>query len=92
MAKVKPSYEGVKHTGVAAGDDIAPASLAPYDTVKYSGVSTSGQPEVASNIETSVYGGTNPAEDGGYSSLQNAGGDSAPHGVGPKAPSKRPQG
>jgi hypothetical protein len=81
MAKVKPTYEAVKHTGIAAGDDVAPATLAPYDQVKYSGVSTSSQPDGVSPPAPT------PGDTSSYPAIQNKGGDTAPHGVGGKASS-----
>jgi hypothetical protein len=82
MAKVKPNYDSVKHSGVAAGDDITPAKLNSYDQVKYSGVSTSSQPDVAGQVDQSVYGDGEGAHTGTYQSMQNAGGDTTLHGNG----------
>jgi hypothetical protein len=89
MAKNVPSYDTVRHTGVAAGDDAPADKLVPYDTLKYGGISVSSQAD----------GLSAPAPTGGwtqpYPAMQNPGdnnpvagmgSDTAPHGVGPKKP------
>ena len=88
MAKVNPSYEGMRHSGIAAGDDSPADTLAPYDAVKYSGISTTSQTDgIALPAPTPAWTQPYPAmQDPGGSGVPGVGSDTSPHGVGEKTP------
>lgn len=88
MAKVVPSYDQVKYSGVAAGDDIAPDGLATYDDLKYSGISMSSQVDrPAMPTPTAADVREYPSmQDPGSSGVPGVGADTMAHGVGPVMP------
>src|SRR5271170_4464628 len=84
MAKVNPSYQSVAASGIAAGDDAQPDTLAPYDVLRKGGISTSSQATgVSPPAPTEEWKLQYPSmQDPGASGVAGAGADTTAHGLG----------